>query len=266
MKLSIVTINFNNLQGLKRTVDSILQQSTRNFEWVIIDGGSSDGSKELVSNLTNNSNINIGYWCSEPDKGIYNAMNKGTKNANGEYLLFLNSGDCLADSNVIADFLQLDTRTDIIAGDLIRGGTPADRLYNPSEECLDYEVMCTYTILHPCTFIHHSLFKKYGYYDESLKISSDWKFFFICLIQHSCSYSKWNRVVTDFDLNGISESNKYKQIIEEERERVIREILPYVYKSRVKQQRLIANFGNYSILYIIKTRMMQKLNKLLFCN
>ena len=90
-KLTIITINYNNLEGLKRTVESVINQTWQEFEYIIIDGGSSDGSAEYIESQSGN----IDYWVSEPDKGIYNAMNKGIVIATGEYLLFLNSGDHL---------------------------------------------------------------------------------------------------------------------------------------------------------------------------
>lgn len=98
-KLTIITINLNNKAGLQTTIDSVIAQTYKDFEWIIIDGGSTDGSKELIEKYTNY----IKYWVSEPDKGIYNAMNKGIKVAEGEYLQFLNSGDSLFSNSVLSD-------------------------------------------------------------------------------------------------------------------------------------------------------------------
>ena len=97
MKLSIITINYNNLAGLQRTIDSVVCQTWHDYEWIIIDGGSSDGSKELIEQYQEY----ITYWCSEPDKGIYNAMNKGIDHAHGDYLIFMNSGDAFASKKCI---------------------------------------------------------------------------------------------------------------------------------------------------------------------
>ena len=97
MILSIITVSFNNLDGLTKTTNSIIEQTFRDFEWIVIDGGSSDGSKEY---LIKNSKY-ISYWCSEPDNGIYNAMNKGIMKAKGNYLLFMNSGDFLFNKHVL---------------------------------------------------------------------------------------------------------------------------------------------------------------------
>lgn len=81
MKLSIITINYNNLQGLRNTFQSVISQTWQEFEWIVIDGGSTDGGKELLEEHQEK----FSYWVSEPDKGIYNAMNKGISHANGEY-------------------------------------------------------------------------------------------------------------------------------------------------------------------------------------
>ena len=116
MKLSIITVNLNNMEGLQKTCDSIISQTFKNFEWIVIDGGSADGSKELIEEYGSN----ISYWVSEPDKGIYNAMNKGIKVAKGEYLYFLNSGDYLFDSNALSDVFLDNPKEDIVYGFVAR--------------------------------------------------------------------------------------------------------------------------------------------------
>ena len=100
MKLSIITINFNNHDGLQKTINSVIAQTWKDFEWIIIDGGSTDGSKNLIEQYDKY----ITYWISESDKGIYNAMNKGIKIARGDYLQFLNSGDYFYNEKVIEKF------------------------------------------------------------------------------------------------------------------------------------------------------------------
>ena len=97
-KLSIITINYNNQSGLQRTVESIVNQTWKEFEYIVIDGGSTDGSAAYLESQ----NKIFDYWVSEKDLGIYNAMNKGIKAATGHYLLFLNSGDELLNDKVLA--------------------------------------------------------------------------------------------------------------------------------------------------------------------
>ena len=102
MKISIITINLNNVSGLENTLSSVRAQTFRDFEQIVVDGGSSDGSVDVIRA---NSDW-IAQWISEPDSGIYNAMNKGVRMASGDYLLFLNSGDCLASPKVLENVFQ----------------------------------------------------------------------------------------------------------------------------------------------------------------
>ena len=99
MKLSIITINYNNARGLERTIKSVICQTFTNYEYIIVDGGSTDGSLEVINKYADH----ISKWVSEPDEGIYNAMNKGTRMASGEYFNYMNSGDCFCDAHVLED-------------------------------------------------------------------------------------------------------------------------------------------------------------------
>ena len=111
-KLSIITINLNNAAGLRKTIESVVNQTFTDYEYLIIDGGSTDGSVEVIKEFADK----ITYWVSEPDKGIYNAMNKGILKARGEYLQFLNSGDWLVDNEVLFRVFSLNHFEDILYG------------------------------------------------------------------------------------------------------------------------------------------------------
>lgn len=125
MKLSIITINYNNSIGLRKTIESVVSQTDNTFEYIIVDGGSSDGSVDIIKQYADK----ISQWVSERDGGIYNAMNKGVRMAHGEYIMFLNSGDILYDNNVIGHVLP-KLKADICVGNLVsdKGGrmTPPD--------------------------------------------------------------------------------------------------------------------------------------------
>ena len=112
MYYSIITINYNNKEGLEQTIKSVLSQTFRNYQFIIIDGGSSDGSVDVIKKYANN----INYWISEPDKGRYNAMNKGIKQAIGDYLNFMNSGDTFHSPTVLEDIAKMNLSEDIITG------------------------------------------------------------------------------------------------------------------------------------------------------
>ena len=90
MKYSIITINYNHIEGLKRTIDSVISQTSSNYEYIIIDGGSTDGSVNIIKEYKEH----LVYWISEKDNGVYHAMNKGVAQAQGDYCIFMNSGDC----------------------------------------------------------------------------------------------------------------------------------------------------------------------------
>ena len=115
-KISIITINYNDKVGLKKTIESVINQTWRDFEFIVIDGGSTDGGKEILEQNSDK----IDYWVSESDNGIFNAMNKGIKVATGDYLLFLNSGDWFYSSNVISDVEKIiDGSVDIYYGNAV---------------------------------------------------------------------------------------------------------------------------------------------------
>lgn len=261
MKLSIITINYNNKAGLEKTIQSVIYQTSHDFEWVIIDGGSTDGSKELILNLNENENVNLAYWCSEPDKGIYNAMNKGIAHANGEYLLFLNSGDCLHDVGVLKEFLDITKDEDIIAGDIALDDKLNQILCSPDDSELDFDYLRFSTVRHPAAFIKHSLFNAYGGYDESFRIVSDWKFFLDVLIKYNCSYTHWHRVISDFNTEGISQRSEMNELEQKERQKVFDEFLPRFYRSIRKRDQRIKELDT-PLLPIIKKKLYWKFKKL----
>jgi glycosyltransferase involved in cell wall biosynthesis len=171
--LSIITVNFNNLNGLKRTIDSVFTQSWKGFEYIVIDGGSTDGSAELISELS----MAFSYSVSEPDKGIYNAMNKGLKAASGEYVYFLNSGDYLSDSGVLENVIReiksensLSNRKDVFVGSTRQEGF--DDLISPPEFISMYSLFKS-TLPHQGIFVPRERALKFPFQEE-YKIIADW--------------------------------------------------------------------------------------------
>ena len=166
MKLSIITINRNNAIGLEQTIKSVISLKYSNFEYIVIDGASTDNSIDIIRKYASS----ITFWISEPDKGIYNAMNKAVDFASGEYIFFLNSGDIFTDGCSF-DFMNNAT-TDFIFTSVIMNNkhiriksTPPKRL-NKFDL---YEGIC-----HQATIIKRSVFIEQGKYDEEFKIIADW--------------------------------------------------------------------------------------------
>jgi glycosyltransferase involved in cell wall biosynthesis len=217
-KLSIITINKNNAQGLEKTIQSVINQTYKDFEYTIIDRASTDGSVEIIKKYQNK----IDYWISEPDKGIYNAMNKGIKVAKGKYLLFLNSGDWLIENNVLERVFNIDFSEDIVYGN-IKVDNKWIKQY-PKHLTLRYFIKDT--LPHPASFIKTSLFEKTGFYDENYIIASDFKFFVQGIILLNCSYRKIDLTISVFHTGGKSSDLKQVNL---EREEILTSLSPRIY-------------------------------------
>lgn len=210
MKLSIITVNLNNREGLQKTIDSVVAQTFKDFEWIVIDGGSTDGSKELIEQYADR----FAYWASEPDKGIFNAMNKGIRVAQGEYLQFLNSGDWLIDEHVLKDFVDESFSTDIVDGDIRLVYKDREEIAK-APETVDFGLFYHGSLWHPCAFIKKTIFEEIGLYNEQYRIISDWELFMRALILHDASYQHFNRVIAAFPVDGISANPLFEQETEQ---------------------------------------------------
>jgi glycosyltransferase involved in cell wall biosynthesis len=204
MKISIITINFNNISGLELTFKSLLSQTFTDFEYIIIDGGSTDGSPEFIKE----NEKYLSYWVSEPDNGIYNAMNKGLNQATGEYCLFLNSGDYLYKPDVLSRvYNEINNKQfDIHIGDLVSNNGTVDYI-NEFKTYPTLYYLYYYFVPHPSSFIRRSTLLELGGYNVNYKIISD-KLFFIEAILNSKTFNLLKFPTTFFELGGISTLTK----------------------------------------------------------
>ena len=198
--LSIITVNYNNKSGLIRTLNSIKNQESVFFEHIIIDANSTDGSKDAILLYEKEITFPL-YWVSEPDNGIYDGMNKGIKQAHGDYLFFLNSGDTLI-SNTILQEIALDGNK-YIYGNIKYILSEKDYRYITPSETLDIVYLLKTALPHQACFIHHSLFQK-QLYNTEYKIISDWIHTMESIIFNDCSYKYIDIVIAEVDGNGIS--------------------------------------------------------------
>ena len=173
MKFSIITVNYNNKEGLRKTIESVIHQSFRDFEYIVIDGGSTDGSVDILKEYDQQ----ITYWVSEKDNGIYNAMNKGIARSKGTYLNFMNSGDCFYSHDVLERVAKYQYNTDFIVG--------RDYHYNEEKRQGHASILPPRTTMihffmatldHQSSFIKRELFEN-SPYNENYKLVSDWIFF-----------------------------------------------------------------------------------------
>jgi glycosyltransferase involved in cell wall biosynthesis len=219
MKLSIITINYNDAIGLKKTIDSVILQTFNDFEYIIIDGGSKDGSVDIIKE----NNDNIDYWISEPDKGVYNAMNKGILVAKGEYLLFLNGGDWFCNKESLGSLANNTGNFDIIFGNNYFYYSESKIKENKLPDLITFNYLAFINGLpHQATLIKKKFIIKNGLYDENLNITSDWKFFMLSIFKWNASYLHVPHFICFYDFWGISSTNRSlaelekKQIIQEE--------------------------------------------------
>jgi glycosyltransferase involved in cell wall biosynthesis len=199
-KLCIITINLNNCEGLKNTIKSIVNQTFLDFEFIIIDGNSNDKSVELIKEYSQY----ISKWVSESDTGIYQAMNKGIRMANGKYLLFLNSGDFLVNNQVLECVFNQERNADILCGKCnISDNGSVVHTTNPPQN-ITFGTLYSNGLSHQSTFIKKELFQKLGYYREDFRINSDIEFWYRSIIWAGASTEKLDVVISDYNLDGLS--------------------------------------------------------------
>lgn len=218
MKYSVITINYNNVEGLRNTIMSVVGQTFNDYEYIVIDGGSTDDSVSVIKEYSDR----INYWISELDGGIYNAMNKGVAQAHGDYSIFMNSGDCFYNAKVLELFSGCNMQEDIVVGKLVSARN-GDTLFAPPQREISLYYLYSGTVPHQSSFIKTEILRLYPY-DEKLKIVSDWKFFIQAIVMHNCSIRYIDDVVAKFDTEGFSTSNPDKMW--REKEQVLNSMFP----------------------------------------
>lgn len=222
MKLSIITVNLNDRLGLEKTLESVVYQTFKDYEHIVIDGGSTDGSSIVIDTFKNN----LAFYLSEPDSGIYNAMNKGLSQAKGEYCLFLNSGDWLINQEVLKKVFSIGYSEDILFGSLnvIKSGKKIGIATTPRK--LTLQSLYKGTIHHQAAFIHKSLFEKYGYYNENYRIRADWDFWLRAIIIYNCSYRNIEITISNYDADGFSSKPSIKNDFVKETSSILQALFP----------------------------------------
>ena len=228
MTLTIITINRNNAAGLEKTMLSVASQTRKDIEYVVVDGASTDGSVDMIRRLEKDFAGRL-KWISEPDGGIYNAMNKGIGMASGDYLQFLNSGDRLASEDVTEKMFQAledNGFPTILYGYLLKdmpdGHILRDRCFAGQD--ITFQLFYAGALNHSSSYILRNLFDIYGLYDETLKVVSDWKWFLKAVIFEGEKPVYSDIDVTIFDMTGISQTNK--ELEKAERKQVLDGLLP----------------------------------------
>jgi glycosyltransferase involved in cell wall biosynthesis len=267
-RISIITINYNNRDGLIHTIESVLSQLYSECQFIIIDGNSNDGSRDVIRRY----NDRIDYWVSEPDNGVYHAMNKGIAVADGDYCIFMNSGDCFYDENVLSKAVQFCS-ADILVGETnvvrqINGEFVTQEVFKVPD-VMTGKHLIEYGFNHQSSFIKTELLKRNNY-DEELKYVSDWKFFIQELIFNNCSYQSLPFIVANYDFSGITSQSANYHAMSLERDKVMRQLFPeriiYDYQclleGTTELERLVFKINHDSTLYKLITHITRALTHL----
>ncbi len=206
-KISIITISFNAVNEIEKTILSVINQTYNNIEYIVIDGGSTDGTVNIIHKYLNR----IAYFKSEPDKGIYDAMNKGIRVATGKWINFMNAGDYFFKNNTIEELMLSVAHSmdyDVIYGYLVHSYQYGN--YIRKKIPLSLFPICM-PFGHAATFVKTNLMKKMGF-DCNYHIAADYDFFYKIYAQGACFYSS-NTIVAVFESSeGISNSLKYASL------------------------------------------------------
>ena len=205
MKVSVVTVNYNNSAELEETLKSVVAQEYRNIEHIIVDGSSTDGTIEIVEQYAEkHPEIK---WISEPDNGIYYAMNKGLKMVTGEVIYFLNSGDILFDRDVLGKVVKEfeKSHADFIFGDIVEvyeTQKTKRKYWNVSKLFLYGHMIC-----HQACFFRKSLVDKVGFFNESFKIAADYEYLLKIFDNNEFKRKHLAETVVFYDKSGVSCKN-----------------------------------------------------------
>ena len=203
-KITIVTVTYNSASTLEQTIVSVTRQDYPNIEYIIVDGASSDETVDIIKKHEDKFNIR---WLSEPDKGIYDAFNKGIDMATGDYIQFLGSDDALYNADTISRMVaQLDDNTDILSGSIMVIDEMTRRQYpRYNHFAIDKEKYRGGMIPHPGMFVKASLMRKYKF-DISYKIAADYRFFLQCYYDENVKFKFIDVPVVFFANSGSSSS------------------------------------------------------------
>lgn len=203
MKVSIITVCKNAQDTIEQTIKSVISQTYSNIEYLIIDGESTDKTLDIVRKYKNRIDTVI----SEPDGGLYYAMNKGIKKSTGDIIYFLNSGDLLFDKGVITKVVKVfkETNADIIYGDMaLFNSSNPEKLIIRHQDQVNNSFLVHDTIYHQSIFTKRYIFQKYGKFDTKYKLSADYEWILRSFIKNKISFHYTSQIITKFLRGGLS--------------------------------------------------------------
>lgn len=210
MKVSIITVCLNSAATLEQTINSVLSQTYTNIEYIIIDGGSTDGTIDIIKKYESQ----ISCWISEPDRGLYDAMNKGIERATGDIIGIINSDDWYELSTVekvLACFCS--TNADLVHGNRSEFSDADNTTYLRTPELRENYIFFTCAYLHPTVFVKSEIYKKYGAFNCKYKVCADYEFL-LRLYAQGVRIHYLPEILTHFRVGGFSRKHGWKLVRE----------------------------------------------------
>lgn len=226
MKISVITVCFNAKDTIEETFISLKKQTCKDFEHIVIDGASTDGTTEIINKYKDN----ITHFISEPDNGVYDAMNKGIKRAGGDFVFFLNANDILYDENVlknVAEILDKYPDTKFLFGNVNNISedkkTSTIQSYNKVKNIFYF---INNNICHQSIFYHRSLFDEFGYYSNEFKIYADWEFNIKCLVENKVQAIHLPITISNFQFGGMCTNINNRKLYKMENDLLVKKYFP----------------------------------------
>lgn len=244
MKVSIITIAYNSAETIEDTIKSVVSQDYEELEYIIIDGGSADGTLTIIDKYKDS----IAKVISEPDKGIYDAMNKGVEHATGVLVGILNSDDLYADEKVVSDVVNKIGNNDAIYADLVyvdRDATEKVTRYWKSGEYKKDAFVKGWMPPHPTFFVRKECYDKYGAYNLKLKSAADYECMLRMIHKHEISLAYLPRVITKMRVGGqsnVTVNNRVKANQEDRMAWEMNGLEPKFYTLYLKPLRKVGQF------------------------
>lgn len=212
-KISVVTVSYNACKTIEQTIRSVINQTYKNIEYIIIDGGSTDKTTDIIEKYKDS----LSYWCSEPDNGIYDAMNKAINVAKGDYIIFLGADDCFENNAVIQYMVDnLNQNIDVISAPVWEVNESGYQFICSNEHAKDKSKFKGGMIPHAGMLVRLNLMKKY-YFDINYRIVADYKFFLQCYLDDSINFKFVDLPIAYFARGGVSTMDTQKRLKEEQK-------------------------------------------------
>jgi len=218
--ISVITVCYNAAATLEDTIRSVVNQTYPNIEYIVVDGASTDRSMDIINKYSHR----ISTIISEQDKGIYDAMNKGIAKASGQYILFLNAGDCFTSTHTLHGIARcVDGRNaEIYFGKIVWVDTTHHHIHTTNHSHIQFQSQLYYeNFPHPATIYNRDVFRKYGLFNLTYKVYADYEWNLRALVEHHAPFYYFDNLVTTFYTGGISNNIQDKEFKTQEYDSIL---------------------------------------------